>query len=590
MKLVVHAYENGDHACVVWFPKDFRPIPECRGFAIRRSRKRAGKTTTDFVQNFVGFSDDDPPPAAGEEWKRPIQRYLWWDYFVREGDVVRYSVVPVVGSYAQKTLALDEASASAFTRAVRIDGQTSRSVAAYFNKGIIAAQWVARELNEEAQRLGGEAGTTLLASLIADPQNHLRIALSGLLRRRILRVLADADAQGDTVYAALYELNDPELIPALVRLGARAHVVLANGAFGPGKPDENADARATLLASTVDLHGRFVKSGHFAHNKFLVVCDAHGSNPHTVVTGSTNWTKTGLCTQANNALIVRDAAVAQAYRDEWDAIVAAKDDYPDAFIAANSLRKSFKVDGADATVWFAPTDAREDMVDARRVIDGAKQGILFLFFNPGIKQSDPEKWTLLQSIVSRQDPASGPRFDPNLYVRGVVNQTIAGLTDGAADGGANASPNATHPVELHGEHKRAVKLPASTLVPAAIQAKFGQWVPELLSMGVMVHSKCVVVDPFGDHPAVITGSHNLGVKASGANDDNLIILEGKGARATAVAYAINIIAIFQEYRFRHYVETHASDPKAFHNLQDDDKWQNGHLSGEKREMEFWAGK
>jgi phosphatidylserine/phosphatidylglycerophosphate/cardiolipin synthase-like enzyme len=602
MKPVVRAYENGDHSCIVWFPKDFKAIPDCRGFGIRRKRTRAGKTTTEFVRNFVGFTDDAPPAAAGQEWTQPIQRYLWWDYFVREGDVVRYSVVPVVGSFKDGTLALAESDASPFTAAVTISGQTSKSVAAYFNKGIIAAQWVARELKEEADRQAAAAAAAatankpspkvLLGDLIADPQNHLRIALSGLLRRRILRVLADADAQGDTVYAALYELNDPELIPALVRLGERAHVILANGAFDAATPDENADARKTLHASRVQVFDRMVKSPHFAHNKFLVVCDPQGDDAHTVVTGSTNWTKTGLCTQANNALIVTDAAVAQAYRDEWDEILAAGNGYPPTFVQANTKKKSFKVDRADVTVWFVPTEAREDMIDARRVIDGAKDGILFLFFNPGKQRpkDKPDEWTLLQSIVSRQDPASGARFDGRLYVRGVVNQTIAGLTEGAPGGGAGASTASTHPVEVHAGRKTPLKLTPTTLVPAAIKAKFGHWEQELLSMGVMVHSKCVVVDPFGKHPALITGSHNLGVKASEENDDNMVIVEGPGARESAVAYAVNIIAIFQEYRFRHYAATHADDPTAFHHLADDDKWQNGHLSGERREMEFWAGK
>jgi phosphatidylserine/phosphatidylglycerophosphate/cardiolipin synthase-like enzyme len=127
-------------------------------------------------------------------------------------------------------------------------------------------------------------------------------------------------------------------------------------------------------------------------------------------------------------------------------------------------------------------------------------------------------------------------------------------------------------------------------VAAAIKAKFGYREKELLSVGVMVHSKVVLVDPFGKHPALITGSHNLGVKASGKNDDNMVILEGPRARELAIAYAVNIISIFYTSRWRHYVATHARDPKAFHNLQDDDKWQDGHLKDEKGELEFWFGK
>ena len=40
----------------------------------------------------------------------------------------------------------------------------------------------------------------------------------------------------------------------------------------------------------------------------------------------------------------------------------------------------------------------------------------------------------------------------------------------------------------------------------------------------MVHSKVILVDPFGADPVVLTGSHNLGPKASGTNDENLLII------------------------------------------------------------------
>ena len=54
-----------------------------------------------------------------------------------------------------------------------------------------------------------------------------------------------------------------------------------------------------------------------------------------------------------------------------------------------------------------------------------------------------------------------------------------------------------------------------------------------------------MLDPFSDYPVLMTGSHNLGVKASQKNDDNLVILEGPEAAPLAVAYAIGIIAKYQ---------------------------------------------
>ena len=50
----------------------------------------------------------------------------------------------------------------------------------------------------------------------------------------------------------------------------------------------------------------------------------------------------------------------------------------------------------------------------------------------------------------------------------------------------------------------------------------------------IIHDKVLVVDPFADHCVVVTGSHNLGHKASFDNDENLVVVEGN--KSFAVAY------------------------------------------------------
>ena len=103
-----------------------------------------------------------------------------------------------------------------------------------------------------------------------------------------------------------------------------------------------------------------------------------------------------------------------------------------------------------------------------------------------------------------------------------------------------------------------------------------------------IHSKVVVLDPFGKLPVVMTGSHNLGYKASSKNDDNLMIIEGNAP--LAAAFAANIIAIYQAYRWNAYVEAHRQDPKVWHGLVDTDAWQDDYLAGyHLGEIQFWLG-
>jgi phosphatidylserine/phosphatidylglycerophosphate/cardiolipin synthase-like enzyme len=595
MSLDVKVYDNGDHTALVWLPSDGKAIPGCRGFTIHRLKKNAKKPgdADVYLHGFVGFSDDDKldPTAA---WKHPVQRYMWWDYGVRPGDIVQYSVVPVIGD--KDHLQLATADASAMTPEITISTRLTPNVSAFFNKGIVSAQWVSRVLDS----LGDPPPK--MADLIAAteaPENALRNALSGLLRPHILDLLADVKKNNGEIYAALYELNDPELMEALKALGKKCHLILANGAFKKPDNDENKAVRAELR-KVVDLSDRLVTSGHFAHNKFLVCCDSAG-NPQRVLSGSTNWTMTGLCTQANNGVIVDDPKLAQYFLDEWNLLKKAKNAYPKTLAEANgeTTANVFNVDGGTVTQWFAPTNKAQDMVYARKLINAAKQGILFLFFNPGVfvGEDKPEsKWTLLQNILFRhhQDAAN---FDGSLYIRGVVNQEIKGLTSESKAGEpetpsarAALDPTAGAPVTLfNGGDQPPQRLGYESMVPKNIKDTFHNWATEILGAGVHIHSKVIVLDPFGQNPVVMTGSHNLGFKASSKNDDNLMIIEGNAP--LAAAYAANIIAIYQAYRWNAYVEAHRQDPKVWHGLVDDDKWQDGYLAGDHlAETEFWLGR
>src|ERR1700746_3189800 len=140
MSINVKVYDNGDHNAMVWLPREIKPILGFLGFTVRRVIQGSPDT---YLHGFIGFSDDDKfDPSA--PWKHPVQRFMWWDYGVEPGDVVQYSVVRVTGNGGN--LRLDDAAASALTEPMTITGQATPHISAYFNKGIVAAQWVSRAL------------------------------------------------------------------------------------------------------------------------------------------------------------------------------------------------------------------------------------------------------------------------------------------------------------------------------------------------------------------------------------------------------------------------------------------------------------
>lgn len=189
MSIDLKVYDNGDHTCLVWLPSDGKSIPNCRGFAIKRILNNG---TPDYLHGFVGFSDADKLDPQNP-WKFPVQRFMWRDYGVHPGDTVVYSVVPVVGPSTQ--LALDSKNASAPAPALKVTGQVTPRVSAFFNKGIVAAQWVSRALAAAPQN-------SKIKNLVATKDNHLRNALSGLLRPAILQLLTETLNTHGKIYAA----------------------------------------------------------------------------------------------------------------------------------------------------------------------------------------------------------------------------------------------------------------------------------------------------------------------------------------------------------------------------------------------------
>ncbi len=571
MPIDVIVHPGVDSALIAWRSP---VVDSCRGFALRRRIKRAPDSppspntidadangfAEEIVASWVGFANgpevEEGTRKPTTEW--PIQKYLWSDFQVNPGDIVAYRVSAMTGSEAK----LEESATdtSEWTDTVEIGAETAGRASCYFNRGIVASQWLARALPKHAS-------TTKLAKAIADPKDPIRRFLAGPIRDKLVALLTEAAADKAHIYAALFELDDPELIPLLTAFKKHAHVVLGNGSVKKKGQDENDDARATL--GVCDLKDRMTAPRALAHNKFLVICD-RDKNPQAVWTGSTNWTKTGLCTQANNALLVENPALAQFYLDQWNTLAGDGDKSPPALYDANAKpRTTSKAKGT--TVWFTPMHEGLDLEQAGELIAAAKQGILFAMFNPG------PRGTLLNDIIELASPSS-PSFKPNLYIQGVVNQNPG---------------TENHPVVLFNRGER-IEANADVVLPAAIPGRFAYWAKEVLKLPTahaMVHSKVVVIDPYGDLPVLMTGSHNMGPKASGTNDENLMIIRGNGELASQ--YAGKIMEIYAQYRWRQSVQAQDGHPK-WKGLEDDDAWQikdptNPNDKRRLRELAFWFG-
>lgn len=560
-KTKLKVFTNSDDAHLVWYHEK---IQDCIGFAIKRKLIRNGETSDDYLENRVGFADEtvqEGERRSSLEW--PIQRYNWTDHGVGFNDIVRYQVIPVGTNKKPMT-----DGASEWSEPVTLSAKGNGPVSAYFNRGIVMSQFIRNNYKAITNIKKGESNDAF--------EQKLRAFLMGQLGARLLELLEETAKNKGHIYAALYELNESEIIGAFQKIGKRAHILLSDGSIKSKGEDQNADARAELNGK-VDLYDRMIcndKLGQLGHNKYIVFCDKN-KNPISVWTGSTNLTYTGLCTQVNNAILVEDGGVADIYLQHWHALKDSDSTFSEDLLNFNSTVKPGGSRTHPCHVWFTPTPDKVELEAARELIRKAQQGVLFLMFEPGTKD------TLFNTI----EELNAER--PELYIHGVKNK----LTGKSKDDENTKTEEAE--VELV-KTGYTLSNTYDMIQPEGIANGFAYWSEEITrnrflgKIGwAIIHSKVVVIDPFSEHPVVITGSHNLGPKASSKNDENLFIAYRD--KKLAEAYAVNIISVYNHYRWRAYLQKMKAENKdPWSGLNNSDEWQKRLNSRtQKMELEFW---
>ena len=248
------------------------------GFAIYRQRLIGNNEwdTVEVLRNRVGFGNsnvdpDDLNSISNKSTVWPFQRYDWTDHGATSNQTVRYKVAAlknkINGVIGQDELI--EIADSGWTQGILVNADCGNGISAFFNRGVVMSQYVARI----ARKNNWNASD--IKDHVSELEEPLRIFLSGALRNAMLSLLDEAIANPFySVYAALFELNDDELISKLILLKGRANIILANGDKtttdrGGIVGDENADVRNKLKNLGLNIYDRMLPGQALAHNKFL---------------------------------------------------------------------------------------------------------------------------------------------------------------------------------------------------------------------------------------------------------------------------------------------------------------------------------
>ncbi|ALL71377.1 Phosphatidylserine/phosphatidylglycerophosphate (plasmid) [Paraburkholderia caribensis MBA4] len=552
MTIKVNVHTNGDDALVVWGPDPWDD--SWAGFRLERRNTRTEEIS--LVNNRI------PPVAGAGEVPAegiasdisPIRRCMWTDHTVSSSDSVAYRVTPMKPSGTDKFMPVED-KASEWTPPKLVTDRFADGLSACFNRGTIMSQVVSRIVGEVSV-----ASLKAFKAKLDQPSFPGRRYLSGDARHAVLDFMADADRRGNEVFAALYEINDQELIDGLKAFSNRAHVLIGNGsATGTNVANELEGAGAEVHHRDLSHSGR---SSPSVHNKFLVEVSKSTKKATRVLTGSTNWTTTGLCTQLNNVLVIERPATAQRFHRQWEVLVASGDD----MLGELKEENGRQVQDGPVTTFFAATQNQLEFAPVLELLNNATDGLLFLMFTPG-------ESPLLLNLLDRA------MQDDGCYIRGVVSEVRESANGRVTSHDAVVVKKGVPPEKFHDTALLPNGLPQDNL-PSWAREEFQRRMYLPAGLNAIIHSKVIVVDPFSDDCAVVTGSHNFSPAASEHNDENLVIVRGN--KALAQAYALHIEGIYDHFAWRAFLSSGGNPDQIFKPL---DSWKP--RGSHERELKFW---
>jgi phosphatidylserine/phosphatidylglycerophosphate/cardiolipin synthase-like enzyme len=344
-------------------------------------------------------------------------------------------------------------------------------------------------------------------------------------RMSVREVLDEAIKAKAEVRVIAYDLNLPEIVTRLEKLGKKLRIIIddstakGGGHKAPDSPESVAERRLRKSAGSAN-----VKRQHMAdlqHHKSIAV---KGLNK--VVYGSTNFTWRGFYVQSNNAVVVRSKKAVDDYFQVFESYFGAK--RPDDFRKAKASGGWFNlgITGLDAKVGFSPHAGKNGLLaSVGKDIGKARSSILFSLAFLGQMKKGPIGPALGRAIKSKTVHALG-------IADARVKEGNLGVTVMTADN----KRRVVRASALTGN----VPAPFST-EPTGLSGGSGQ------HRGTRMHHKFVVLDFDTDDARVYLGSYNFSEAADLDNGENLVMIKD---RTVATSYMIEALRIYDHYRFR----------------------------------------
>jgi hypothetical protein len=335
-----------------------------------------------------------------------------------------------------------------------------------------------------------------------------------------------------------YDLNEPDLVDILLKLGkqGRVRIILDNAALHHSakspKPEDKFEKLFNKAAGKKKLLKRG-KFGRYAHDKVFIVYNKTGGATR-VLTGSTNFSVTGVYVNSNHVLVFNDPKVASTYASVFEQAWSDDEKKP-AFVKAPWAAQAYSFSSKQTprtTITFSP--------HAESFATTILQGVVKRIVQEGRKAKSVGS---VLFAVMQIDKGKSPVFTALNNLHKQQNIFSYGVSD---------SPQG---IALYPIGKKTGVLVTGKPVNTQLPPPFNQ-VPNIGGVGHQVHHKFVVCGFNGPDPVVYCGSSNLALGGEMENGDNLLaIYDGD----VATVFAIEALLLVDHFDF---LDRAAKGPKA----------------------------
>jgi hypothetical protein len=322
-----------------------------------------------------------------------------------------------------------------------------------------------------------------------------------------------------------YDLNEPDLMKAFLALAkeGRIRIILDNAPLHHDtknpKPEDQFETlfRAAANAPADILRGNFDR---YSHDKVFIVYEDKA--PLKVLTGSTNFSVTGLYVNSNHVIVFHDKKVAdtyaQVFQAAWDDKVSAAKFKTKPLATQPFSFSSGKL--AQTEITFSPHDEGF----ANTVLSSLVQRIKDEEATPG--------GSVLFAVMGLDKKSTGPVFPVLREIHSNQDIFSYGISD-TPEGIVLYAPGRKTGVLVSGKPIKTQLPPPFNQVPA-------------VEFGHQVHHKFVVCGFNGKKPVVYCGSSNLALGGEQENGDNLIAIHDS---EVATVFAIEALGLVDHFDF-----------------------------------------